>query len=240
MKALICDILGLPEALRIVDAPDPVAAKGEALVEVSHAALNFFDLLLIAGKYQVKPALPFSPAGEFSGRIAGLGPGAGGFAVGQRVCGYAGYGCAREKLAIPIANLVAIPDDLSLDKAAGLSITYGTTMHAFKQRGDLTEGTRKAAADSLAAADRKTADYEAQIRDARSEIYKEQEELRRQWLDEQASQIDGAHDRALKQVQSARQQLAAEAESARQSLDVSVGVLADQIATAVLAPRGRA
>ena len=140
MKALICDILGLPEALRIVDAPDPVAAKGEALVEVSHAALNFFDLLLIAGKYQVKPALPFSPAGEFSGRIAGLGPGAGGFAVGQRVCGYAGYGCAREKLALPAANLFAIPDDLSLDKASGLSITYGTTMHAFRQRGDLKAG----------------------------------------------------------------------------------------------------
>ena len=120
------------------------------------------------------------------------------------------------------------------------AMLYGPLEKMLKQRGDLTEGTRKAAADSLAAADRKTADYEAQIRDARSEIYKEQEELRRQWLDEQASQIEGAHDRASKQVQSARQQLAAEAESARQSLDVSVGVLADQIATAVLAPRGRA
>ncbi len=140
MKALICDALGPPDALHIIDAPDPVANEGEALVEVSYAALNFFDLLMIAGKYQVKPALPFSPAGEFSGRIAALGPGAEGFNIGQRVCGYAGYGCAREKLAVPVNNLFAVPDNLSLDRAAGLSITYGTTMHAFKQRGDLKAG----------------------------------------------------------------------------------------------------
>jgi len=140
MKALICDALGPPEALHIVDLPDPVAADGEALIEVAYAALNFFDTLLIAGKYQVKPAPPFSPAGEFSGRIVALGPGASGFAIGQRVCGYAGYGCARERLAIPVQYLFALPDALGLDKAAGLSITYGTTMHAFRQRGDLKAG----------------------------------------------------------------------------------------------------
>ena len=140
MKALICDALGPPEALRLAEIPDPFPADGEALIEVSFAALNFFDLLMIAGKYQVKPGPPFSPAGEFSGRIAALGPGVSGFAVNQRVCGYAGYGCAREKLVLPVENLFAVPDHLGLEKAAGLSITYGTTMHAFKQRGDLRPG----------------------------------------------------------------------------------------------------
>jgi NADPH:quinone reductase len=117
-----------------------VAGQGEAVIEIAYAALNFFDLLLIAGKYQVKPALPFSPAGEFSGRVAALGPGASGFAIGQRVCGYAGYGCARERLAIAVSSLFAVPDSLSLEKAAGLAITYGTTMHAFRQRGELKRG----------------------------------------------------------------------------------------------------
>ena len=140
MKALFCDTLGPPGSLRIGEAPEPVPSEGEALVEVAYAALNFFDLLMIAGKYQVKPPIPFSPAGEFSGRIAALGPGASGFAIGQRVCGYAGYGCAREKLTLAVADLVAVPESLGLDKAAGLSITYGTTMHAFRQRGDLKAG----------------------------------------------------------------------------------------------------
>ena len=140
MKALICHTLGGPETLRVEEGPDCVSAEGEALIAVDYAALNFFDLLLIAGKYQVKPSPPFSPAGEFSGRIAALGPGAKGLAIGQRVCGYARFGCAREKLAIATENLFATPDDLGLDKAAGLSITYGTTMHAFKQRGELKAG----------------------------------------------------------------------------------------------------
>ena len=118
------------------------------------------------------------------------------------------------------------------------AMLYGPLEKILKQRDDLTEGTRKGAANSLAEADRKTAEYEARIRDARSEVYREQEELRRQWLDEQASQVAGAHERSSKHVQSARQQIAAEAAAARQSLDGAIGALADQIATAVLAPGG--
>ena len=85
MKALVCENFGPPETLRIVDLADPVAGEGEALIEVSYAGLNFFDLLIIENKYQIKPPLPFSPAAEFSGRIATLGPGASGFKIGDRV-----------------------------------------------------------------------------------------------------------------------------------------------------------
>ena len=118
----------------------PSPGEGEAVVEVAYAALNFFDTLIIEGKYQLKPEPPFSPAGEFSGRIAALGPGVEGFAVGDRVMGSTGYGAAREQIAIAAARLARVPDGLSLDKAAGLSIAYGTTLHALKQRAEMKPG----------------------------------------------------------------------------------------------------
>ena len=74
MKALICPSLGPVENLKVMDIEPPAAGQGEVVVDVVYAALNFFDTLIIEGKYQLKPAPPFSPAGEFSGRVAALGP----------------------------------------------------------------------------------------------------------------------------------------------------------------------
>ena len=70
MKALLCTRLGGPEDLAIADLPDPMPGPGEAVVRVTLAALNFFDTLIIAGRYQVKPDLPFSPGGEAVGMPA--------------------------------------------------------------------------------------------------------------------------------------------------------------------------
>lgn len=119
------------------------------------------------------------------------------------------------------------------------AMLFGPLERTLKRRGELTDGTRKTAAESLATADRKTAEYERQIRDARTELYKEQEELRRQWLEEQTNQIAGTRDRNSEQVHGAKQQITMEAATARQRLDATVGVLADQIASAVLRPGGR-
>lgn len=140
MKALICPALGPVDKLVVADVEPPVAGKGEVVVDVAYAALNFFDTLIIEGKYQVKPEPPFSPAGEFSGRIAAIDPDVTGFSVGDRVMGPTGYGAAREQIAVPARSLAHVPDGLPLDKAAGLSVTYGTTLHAYRQRADLKPG----------------------------------------------------------------------------------------------------
>ncbi len=140
MKALVCPSLGPPETLRVMDVEPPTAGEGEVVVDVVYAALNFFDTLIIEGKYQLKPEPPFSPAGEFAGRVAAIGAGVAGFVVGDRVMGSTGYGAAREKLAIAAARLAHVPAGLPLEKAAGLSIAYGTTLHGLKQRAELKPG----------------------------------------------------------------------------------------------------
>jgi NADPH2:quinone reductase len=140
MKALICPSLGPAENLLVTEVAAPAAGDGEALVKVAYAGLNFFDTLIIEGKYQVRPKPPFSPGGEFSGRVVALGQGAQGFEVGDRVMGVCPYGAAAEQIAIPTARLAKIPDGLALDKAAGLSVAYGTALHALKQRAEMKPG----------------------------------------------------------------------------------------------------
>jgi NADPH2:quinone reductase len=137
MKAVLCTRAGGPDDLEIADLPDPTAGPGEAVVRVRAAALNFFDTLIIAGKYQYKPAFPFSPGAEFAGVIERLGPGTTGLAVGDRVTGYARYGAAREHLAIAADRLIKLPDNLDFDRAAGLSVTYGTSYYALRNRAGL-------------------------------------------------------------------------------------------------------
>ena len=140
MKALICPALGPAETLKLVELERPSAGPGEVVVDVVYTALNFFDTLIIEGKYQLKPEPPFSPGGEFAGRIAAVGDGVVGFQVGDRVMGSTGYGAAREQIAIAAGRLAHVPDGLALDKAAGLSIAYGTTLHALKQRAEMRPG----------------------------------------------------------------------------------------------------
>lgn len=140
MKALLCTRLGGPDDLSIETLPDPVPAPGEAVVRVSVAALNFFDTLIIAGRYQVKPDLPFSPGGEACGVIEALGPGTEGFAVGDRVIVHAKFGTCRERIAVAVGQLTPVPDAVSDEQAAGLTITYGTSLHALRDRARIQPG----------------------------------------------------------------------------------------------------
>ena len=140
MKALVATRAGTPDDLTLADLPDPVAGPGQAVVRVEAVALNFFDLLIIAGQYQYKPAFPFSPGAEFAGLVESLGPGVSGFKPGDRVIGYAGWGAARERIAIAATKLIPMPAGLDMDRAAGLIVTYGTSYYALKQRAGLKPG----------------------------------------------------------------------------------------------------
>jgi NADPH2:quinone reductase len=140
MKAVLCTRAGTPDDLTIGDLPDPVAGPGEAVVRIGAAALNFFDLLIVAGKYQVKPAYPFSPSAEFAGTIESVGPGVTDLTVGDRVIGYSGWGAARERLAVAAGKLVKLPSGVDDDRAAGLIVTYGTSYYALKDRAALKRG----------------------------------------------------------------------------------------------------
>ena len=140
MKAVLCTRAGTPDDLELADMPDPAAGPGEAVIKVAAVALNFFDTLIIAGKYQYKPAFPFSPGAEFSGVVEGVGSGVTALTPGDRVMGYARYGAARERLAIAADKLVPVPANLDLDRAAGLCVTYGTSYYALKDRAAMQPG----------------------------------------------------------------------------------------------------
>ena len=140
MKAVLCTRHCAPEELEIRELPDPVAGEGEAVVRIRAAALNFFDTLIIAGKYQTRPPFPFSPAAELAGEVESVGPGVIAVRPGDRVAAMIGYGAARQKVAVAADRLVKLPDDLDFERAAGLMVTYGTALHALKDRAVLTPG----------------------------------------------------------------------------------------------------
>ena len=140
MKAVLCTHFGPAETLQVADIEAPRAGPGEALVRVKAVALNFFDTLLIAGKYQHKPPFPFSPGAEFAGLVESVGSSVADVVPGDRVIGYRGWGAARERVAVGVQRLVKIPQELDYERAAGLTVTYGTTLYALRERADLKPG----------------------------------------------------------------------------------------------------
>ena len=140
MKAIVCTHFGTPEELEFVDIPEPQPGPGEVVVRIKAAALNFFDLLIIAGKYQNKPPFPFSPASEFAGVVENVGTGVTVFKPGDRVMGSTGWGAAREAIATAGDRLVKLPDDLDFERASGLTVTYATTLYGLRERGELKAG----------------------------------------------------------------------------------------------------
>ena len=112
MKAILCTHFGTADDLVLADIPEPDPAPGEVLAKVAAVGLNFFDTLIIAGKYQKKPPFPFSPGGEFAGIVERVGAGVTGFAPGDRVLGYSTFGAARERIAVAADNLAKLEADL--------------------------------------------------------------------------------------------------------------------------------
>ncbi|UVI39230.1 NADPH:quinone oxidoreductase family protein [Qipengyuania spongiae] len=140
MKAVLSKETGGPETLVVADIDVPAPGKGEVLIDVAACAINFPDTLIIRDLYQFKPPRPFSPGGEISGTIAALGDGVEDWQVGDRVICGVGSGGLREKIAVDAAKLFKVPAEVDLVQASALLMTYGTTIHGLKDRGDIKEG----------------------------------------------------------------------------------------------------
>lgn len=140
MKAVLCKTLGPARDLVLEEVASPVPKKNEILLDVQAAGVNFPDTLIIEGKYQFQPPLPFSPGGEAAGVIAAVGERAGAFKVGDRVMALTGWGAFAEQVAVPFYNVMPIPEHMDFATAAAFGMTYGTSMHALKQRGQLQPG----------------------------------------------------------------------------------------------------
>ncbi|MGO9484272.1 MAG: NADPH:quinone oxidoreductase family protein [Rhodomicrobium sp.] len=140
MKAVLCKSLDGPDALEVCELPAPIPGEGEVAIRVTAVSLNFFDSLMLHGKYQNRPELPFSPGGEVAGTVAGIGPGVEGIAVGQRVLAYIGYNGCREEVLAPAGAVVPLPDGIADEAAAAIPIAYGTALHGLEDRGRLKAG----------------------------------------------------------------------------------------------------
>jgi NADPH:quinone reductase len=131
---------GGPQALHIEQVPDPTPGPGDVLVKVTAVGLNFFDTLVLRNKYQITPPLPFSPGAEIAGVIEKLGDGVKDLKVGQHVVAFIGGNGCREKIITKAKSLIPIPDGVSDETAAGVPVTYGTAIHALKDRANLKPG----------------------------------------------------------------------------------------------------
>ena len=140
MKAVLCEKFGPPETLVIREVPDPVAGKGQVVVRIHAAGVNFPDTLIIEDKYQLKPALPFSPGGEVAGVVESVGEGVTRARPGDRVIAFPGYGGYAEKVCVDQARITRLPEGVSLVHAAALTTTYGTTHYALKDRAQIRPG----------------------------------------------------------------------------------------------------
>jgi NADPH2:quinone reductase len=122
------------------DLPPPELEPGSALVEVKAAAINYPDLLFIANQYQVSIPVPFTPGSEFAGRVAGIGEGVKGLAVGDPVYGSAMSGAMAEQIVVPSGALFPIPEGLSMVEAAAFRVTYMTAYHGLITAGAMRSG----------------------------------------------------------------------------------------------------
>lgn len=140
MRAVICEAYGPPEKLVLKEVPDLIPGPGQVRIAIEACGVNFPDTLIIEGKYQFRPEPPFSPGGEVSGVVDALGDGVTGVAIGDKVMAMSLYGGFAEQVLMDADALLRRPEAMPAAIAAGFTMTYGTSMHALKQRADLQPG----------------------------------------------------------------------------------------------------
>lgn len=140
MRAVLCREFGPPESLKVEEIAPPEPDEGQVAIAVHAAGVNFADTLIIEGKYQDKPPMPFSPGMEAAGVVSKVGPGVTGLKEGDRVTAMLGYGGFAEEALAPASGTLKIPDSMDFVDAAGFPVAYGTSHVALRHRGDLTAG----------------------------------------------------------------------------------------------------
>ena len=140
MRALVCRDYGPVENLAIEEWDDPVPGDGQVAFDVKAAGLNFADILIVAGQYQVRPPLPFVPGNEASGIVTAVGRNVTRFKPGDRVIGALRGGAFAEKTIVDEHMAIPLPDRMSFEEGAAYSVAYGTSYHALKQGAALKSG----------------------------------------------------------------------------------------------------
>lgn len=141
MRAALCRQFGSPEDIEIEDVPAPAAGAGEAVIKIYAAGVNFADVLMVAGTYQVKPPLPFTPGLEFAGVVAEIGRGVKGWSVGDRVMGAPLQGgCFAQYIRMPADRLFRLPPEVSFELAAGFLVGHGTAAFSLQYRAHVQRG----------------------------------------------------------------------------------------------------
>ncbi|MGB0505871.1 MAG: NADPH:quinone oxidoreductase family protein [Pikeienuella sp.] len=142
MKALICDAFGPYASHKVQDVQPPVLKKGCLRIAVKAAGVNFPDILIVEGKYQLKPPFPFTPGSECAGIVAEIGEGVKGFEIGDCVFFGAMHGAFAEEMVAPAQLVFRIPDGMNFEQASAINLVYGTSYYALKQRADLKLGEK--------------------------------------------------------------------------------------------------
>lgn len=140
MKAVICKAWGMPDTLVVEQQADLAPGPSQVLVEVKAAGVNFPDVLIIQGKYQYKPELPFTPGSELSGVVAAVGEGVSQCQVGDKVIAFAAQGAFATQALVPAAAVMPMPPGMDFATAAAITLTYGTSHHAVVDRAALKAG----------------------------------------------------------------------------------------------------
>jgi NADPH:quinone reductase len=140
MRAAICPEYGPPNVVRVQEHTVPAAEAGQVGVRVAAAAVNFPDVLLVAGSYQVNVPPPFVPGSEFAGVVDEIGPGVASYAVGDAVTGTAMFGAFAERVVVDAAVLTPVPAGVDMFSAAAFGVAYRTAYHALRSMGRLTTG----------------------------------------------------------------------------------------------------
>lgn len=141
MKAMICRAFApVAEALTLEELPDPEPGSRQVVIDVKACGVNFPDVLIVQGKYQFVPPLPFSPGGEVAGVVRAVGEKVEGISPGDRVAAVVPWGGFSDTLVTETSNVAPIPDGMDFETAASLTLTYGTAMHALIDRAAVQPG----------------------------------------------------------------------------------------------------